>query len=725
MSYDAGAVTYRVDADTKKAIDGFDKLDKTLDDTNKGMNKVDQSSNKLNTTLKTLAGSIAAAFSVSAIKSFIVTTSAAIDEQAKFAQRIGISYEELQKLQFAASQTGVSMNSLNTGLQRMSRRLETVAQGAAPEVRKQLELMGIAIEDIANLAPEEQFRMIADAMAGLETDAQRTRAAFALFDTEGVALVNTLRDGSAALDDYGATLQRTGGIISDETAAAAAAFNDQLDILQRSIGGASAQMAGELLPALTSITSNFTEMVVEGDLVENIIKGIGVAAQATAAIMAGRLIVAFTQTVAQFRLAITSGTALTGVMTGLRTAMAFLGGPAGVVLLAAVAIKTFADNSRDAVDAADLLAQSTDNLTKSQAQLANLDIAKAIEQEEAALRGYEQRLNLVKVAVEQGTLSTDKAREKQIEWNAAIDGSNQKIDQLKQRQQELNDIIAGRTTTAAPAATGGTTIVSPEEVKNVDRYNQVTKDLSNQFRVLQLQASGLHEEAQKLNDQFTAEKLLGGEGTPQQIEDVIAGLEGIRRAQAEIEAQEAAMKELEGYYRDFGNAAANAVSDVTLGVKSLDDALKDMAKTLLTQVANSLIQSGISAALGSGSSGGYYSYFGRSTGGPISAGNTYRVNEVGTEGIVTQAGGSQYYTPLTSGQSVVSSNQMNGGGGGDTINITVNSNGDVSGDGNGKAQMIAEAVSEAVGQVNRSLQSSRGETARALQQGYNVEPNRR
>jgi hypothetical protein len=62
--------------------------------------------------------------------------------------------------------------------------------------------MGIALRDQSgNLRrSEDLLGEVADAFSRIEDPAERVRLAFKLFDSEGVALVNLLSDGSDALD---------------------------------------------------------------------------------------------------------------------------------------------------------------------------------------------------------------------------------------------------------------------------------------------------------------------------------------------------------------------------------------------------------------------------------------------------------------------------------------------------------------------------------------------
>lgn len=168
---------------------------------------------------------IGAAFAANKIQAFIGAQLAAADALGKTSSKLGIQVEELQKLRFAAEQTGVSAGTLDTALQRMVRRVSEAAQGSGSAV-KALQEMGLSAQELARLSPDQQFKRIADAMRGTASEGDRVRLAMALFDTEGVALVNTLKGGAGTINLFGKELAATGGIMGGELVAAAEKAND-------------------------------------------------------------------------------------------------------------------------------------------------------------------------------------------------------------------------------------------------------------------------------------------------------------------------------------------------------------------------------------------------------------------------------------------------------------------------------------------------------------------
>jgi hypothetical protein len=146
-------------------------------------------------------------------------------------------------------------------LQRMTRRLAEASQGTGEAVKAIAEL-GLSAEDLGKLAPDEQFRMIADAMSKIPSQADRVRLSFKLFDSEGVALVNTLALGSKGIDEMRDRLAALGGTFSEVEANQVARANDALAEIGELVRGLGNRLAITLAPAIEGVANKLTEFVI-------------------------------------------------------------------------------------------------------------------------------------------------------------------------------------------------------------------------------------------------------------------------------------------------------------------------------------------------------------------------------------------------------------------------------------------------------------------------------
>ncbi|MFW5829177.1 MAG: hypothetical protein ACOCXA_02845, partial [Planctomycetota bacterium] len=195
----------------------------------------------------------------------------AADATAKAADKLGVATERLVGLRHAAEQTaGVTGTTLDTALQRMVRRISEAAQGTG-EARKAIAELNLDAQALAALSPDEQFARVADAMQGIATQGDRVRLAMRLFDTEGVALVNTLRVGADGLERFHAEAEALGIALSRVEAAKVEAANDAIDRAQKVLAGVGTTLAVELAPYIEAAANQLAELAVESNGFRDII----------------------------------------------------------------------------------------------------------------------------------------------------------------------------------------------------------------------------------------------------------------------------------------------------------------------------------------------------------------------------------------------------------------------------------------------------------------------
>jgi len=144
-------------------------------------------------------------------------------------------------------------------LQRMVRRVAEAAQGTGEAV-KALEELGINAQSLNRLSPEKQFERISEAFRGIGNQSDKVRLAMKLFDSEGVALVNTL---GLNLEKTGQEFDRLGIAINNSQAQAAEAFTDSFLKMRLIATAFFRQLAGEAAPAFTALIDRILKVVKE------------------------------------------------------------------------------------------------------------------------------------------------------------------------------------------------------------------------------------------------------------------------------------------------------------------------------------------------------------------------------------------------------------------------------------------------------------------------------
>jgi hypothetical protein len=193
----------------------------------------------------------------------------AVDNLAKTADKLGVTTEALAGLQHAAELSGVSTETMNMALQRMTRRVAEAAMGTG-EAKGALEELNLNADALAKLPLDEQMNIVADAMQGVEKQSDRVRLAMKLFDSEGVALVNTLAGGSEGLKQMAEEAKTLGLSISRVDAAMIEEANDSVTRAKGVFNGLGNQIAVELSPLISELASNFYQTALDSNEAGNV-----------------------------------------------------------------------------------------------------------------------------------------------------------------------------------------------------------------------------------------------------------------------------------------------------------------------------------------------------------------------------------------------------------------------------------------------------------------------
>jgi len=246
-----GQLTVGIVANTQKAVAGVGKFRRQMNLTARSAKAATLPISRFATAITGIGIGLSAAGVASVFRS----TAESIDKIGKTSSKLGIATENLIGLQHAASQTGVSTDTLNMAMQRMVRRVAEAAQGTGEAV-KALKELNLDAQLLNSLSPDRQMEKIADAMKGVKNQSDRVRLAMKLFDSEGVSLVNTLALGSKGLQQMQKDAEQLGIVFSGEEAKRVEKFNDELDRLKKSLGSFGQKLVIDIAPQALQAIQN-------------------------------------------------------------------------------------------------------------------------------------------------------------------------------------------------------------------------------------------------------------------------------------------------------------------------------------------------------------------------------------------------------------------------------------------------------------------------------------
>jgi hypothetical protein len=206
---------------------------------------------------------LVAAFAIGALTEQIKQSlqyAAAIGETAS---TLGVTTKQLQEFRFAASQVGVSQETLENGLKRLSITLGQLKVGAeAP--KKALEALQKGLADQVRASPNtgDAFLKIADAMSKVTDRTQRAAVEVALFKKGGADLDSVLVGGSAKINALAEAAQQLGIVLSEDQIRNAEVTAHKLEalktVLEANIASTVAANANSILglaQALSTLTN--------------------------------------------------------------------------------------------------------------------------------------------------------------------------------------------------------------------------------------------------------------------------------------------------------------------------------------------------------------------------------------------------------------------------------------------------------------------------------------
>ena len=203
--------------------------------------------------LSTLAGGLGIAMLGNAYAS-----AQAADELNTLSRNLGVSVEELQKMQYASDLIDVSMDQMAGSMEKLTKQM-----GSNSKVFEELGINIYNADGSLRDATDVWYESL-EALSQVENGTERDRLAMELFGKSAMDLSGIIDDGGAGLKAYGQEAEDMGLILSQDDVDAANKFNDAIDKLKATAGASflemGATLAEELTPALEKIVEIATQL---------------------------------------------------------------------------------------------------------------------------------------------------------------------------------------------------------------------------------------------------------------------------------------------------------------------------------------------------------------------------------------------------------------------------------------------------------------------------------
>lgn len=247
--------------------DGLKNVKYALAGASKSVKALASAIGKINTGIRATSKSFAVAGgAVSGLAAaFAATTRAGVEsvaEQGRFAQQVGLSAEQYQRLRYAAEQAGQDVDGLNGFLINLADKAADAANGSEGAAQQLADLGISAVDSKGRLKSMPQLvEDLADAVAKMPDGAKKTGLLSIFAGDEGARAIGWLNQGSRGLKRMAGEAEALGLVISDEQTAYAQATKRDVDQLFSVVKSVRDELALVFAPELRYQSQQLTDAI--------------------------------------------------------------------------------------------------------------------------------------------------------------------------------------------------------------------------------------------------------------------------------------------------------------------------------------------------------------------------------------------------------------------------------------------------------------------------------
>lgn len=189
----------------------------------------------------------------------LLTTAKALDDLGDSAQSIGLTTKELQRLQFQAGQAGSDADGLTQSFIFMQNAVVDAARGSQQQVEA-FQKLGINIQILKQLKPEQQFEMIANAFNKISDSQDQIDISRTIFGRAGVGQINLL---NSKLKESKELFDRLGLGLSEQQAQNVDSLDKSSKLLDTIFDDFGNKIAADVSPAFDAINKGINQTIEE------------------------------------------------------------------------------------------------------------------------------------------------------------------------------------------------------------------------------------------------------------------------------------------------------------------------------------------------------------------------------------------------------------------------------------------------------------------------------
>lgn len=238
------------------AVNGAEDAAKNIDGVSSKAGKLGSALKSGVTTVAKWGAAItgAAVGATTAFVKFAESSASTADNIDKMSQKIGISRQAYQELDFICSQSGTSVDTLQAGMKTLTTSMDKAASGTKANA-EMFAALGVSVTDAnGNLRSQEDVMWeTMAALQGMENQTEKARLATQLFGKSGTELMPLLNGASGSIDDMKKKAHELGLVLDDEAIDSGVELTDTMDQMKRSFSAVFTKLGASLMPILQKV----------------------------------------------------------------------------------------------------------------------------------------------------------------------------------------------------------------------------------------------------------------------------------------------------------------------------------------------------------------------------------------------------------------------------------------------------------------------------------------
>ncbi len=178
-------------------------------------------------TLKSQIDQLLPALTVGAFVKFGFSAFDAADKLDDFRKRTGFAVESLSALKTPLLIADSNLEEFSASIARMNNLVGEAASGINEMAVRAFDDLGLSVESLRKLSPEQQFYEIARALGGITNEADFTNKGMAIFGRSFVRIAPLIKDAGGEVEGFVEKAKQMGGVITQEQVDRVGDLNDR------------------------------------------------------------------------------------------------------------------------------------------------------------------------------------------------------------------------------------------------------------------------------------------------------------------------------------------------------------------------------------------------------------------------------------------------------------------------------------------------------------------